>query len=163
MERVDMLEMDDVVLENVSIGVVKIDVQGHEEDVLMGMSRILAQKTGYPTSFLFEGNQDLTLRAGWTPGNCNTILLNAGYVCNKKGDDMLCTKTLPAAWLPCWLGFPKKSFAKETRVRAFIYMCTRIYIYVYIYIYIYVYIYLYLYLYINTYLYILLYRYIDTV
>ena len=106
-----MLKMDDVVPENVPIGVVKIDVQGHEDDVLMGISRILARKTGYPTSFWFEDNQDLTSRAGWTAGSCNTscntILLNAGYVCNKKGDDMFCTKTPPAAWLPWQLGFSK--------------------------------------------------------
>jgi len=91
-ERVDMLRLDDVIPKDVPVGVVKIDVQGHEEGVLRSMAQILARTTGYPTALMFEDDQDLTTRAGWTPGNCLKILTSAGYRCERTGGDSVCTE-----------------------------------------------------------------------
>jgi len=94
-ERVDMLTLDHVVPEDAPVGVVKIDVQGHEEGVLVGMAGILARRAGYPTAVVFEEDHDLTTRAGWTPGNCRRILTTAGYLCKRAGGDTVCTKAAP--------------------------------------------------------------------
>ena len=92
-EKINMVRIDEIVPPDVPIGVIKIDVQGHEEGVLMGMSRILARKTGYPTAIFFEDDPKLTTQAGWTPGNCRNILERAGYNCERKGADTLCRKS----------------------------------------------------------------------
>ena len=53
-ENVPMVRLDDIIPDDVPVGCVKIDVQGHEEGVLKGMTKILSRATGYLSSILFE-------------------------------------------------------------------------------------------------------------
>ena len=95
-ETIDMVTLDDMIPSHVPVGVVKIDVQGHEEGVLRGMSRILARKTGYPTAIVFEEMPEITRAAGWTPGNSELLLRDAGYACGPlyaRSIEVLCTKS----------------------------------------------------------------------
>ena len=91
-ETIDMVAVDDIVPDEVPVGVVKIDVQGHEAGVLRGMTRLLSRNKGYPTAVLFEEVPDLTRKAGWTPGECKKMLEGFGYACKEQGIDVLCQK-----------------------------------------------------------------------
>jgi len=96
-ETVPMMALDDVLPEDLIIGVMKVDVQGHEEGVFQGMIKTLNKKTGYPKKILFEDVPNLVTRAGYEPGNCVKILESAGYTCatghtGQSDMDVLCSK-----------------------------------------------------------------------
>ena len=91
-ENVPMVRLDDIIPDDVPVGHVKIDVQGHEEGVLKGMTKILSRTTGYPSSILFEDDPVMTRKAGWTYGNAKKIIEAAGYTCSAAGVDQLCEK-----------------------------------------------------------------------
>jgi FkbM family methyltransferase len=91
-ENVPMMKIDDVIPDDVPVGAVKIDVQGHEEGVLIGMEKILSRKTGYPSAVLFEDDATMTRKTGWTYGNAKKILEKHGYKCHKTDVDQLCKK-----------------------------------------------------------------------
>ena len=93
--HVPMMKLDDVIPSNVRVGVVKIDVQGHEEGVLIGMGKMLARTSGFPSAVIFEDDEELTKKTEWTYGNARKILINAGYSCKNVGVDVLCEKQSP--------------------------------------------------------------------
>jgi FkbM family methyltransferase len=89
-ETIPMLPVDDLVSEK--IGVLKIDVQGHEYGVLKGMHKILSG-INYPSAIFFEENEKLAVAAGYSPGQCTGLLSNQyGYNCTDVKGNLLCVK-----------------------------------------------------------------------
>ena len=91
-ERIPMITVDSIIPDNVTVGVVKTDVQGHEYDVLMGMGKLLSRKIGYPAHVFYEDHHGVTGKAGFTPGACALLLQSHGYSCSSQGGDVLCSK-----------------------------------------------------------------------
>jgi FkbM family methyltransferase len=89
-ETIPMFAVDDLVSEK--IGVLKIDVQGHEFGVLKGMHKILSG-IHHPTAIFFEENEKLAVAAGNSPGRCTDLLSNHfGYNCTDVKGNILCLK-----------------------------------------------------------------------
>lgn len=91
-ERIPMIMVDLIVPEDVPVGVVKIDVQGHEYGVLKGMEGLLGRPKNHPVHVFYEDAASLTEQAGYTPGACTELLQSFGYNCTRLGGDTLCTK-----------------------------------------------------------------------
>eukprot|EP00563_Minutocellus_polymorphus_P016578 CAMPEP_0181059376 /NCGR_PEP_ID=MMETSP1070-20121207/21351_1 /TAXON_ID=265543 /ORGANISM="Minutocellus polymorphus, Strain NH13" /LENGTH=333 /DNA_ID=CAMNT_0023139053 /DNA_START=382 /DNA_END=1384 /DNA_ORIENTATION=+ len=94
-ERIPMITVDSIVPEDVPVGVVKIDVQGVEHGVLLGMDRLLSRETdtGGPPKYVFFEDDDTAVRqAGYRPGESREFLQEHGYRCDRMGHDTLCTK-----------------------------------------------------------------------
>lgn len=89
-EVIPMITVDSIVPDDVAVGVVKIDVQGHEYGVLQGMTTILKRTTGYPLHIFYENSQILT--AGAKHKTCAEFLQSFGYGCNVTGNDVFCSK-----------------------------------------------------------------------
>ena len=87
-ETIPMVTVDEVV-GNVSLGVVKIDVQGFEYGVLQGMKKVLKQQQ--PKYVFYEEDPGMIRQAGFTPGASKTFLESYGYRCKQEGSDILCT------------------------------------------------------------------------
>lgn len=89
-----MITVDSIIPEDVAVGVVKIDVQGHEYGVLKGMEGLLGRPKGYhPVHVLYEDDYDMTQKAGYKPSACIELLQSFGYNCTTSGSDKLCSKT----------------------------------------------------------------------
>ena len=50
------------------MGVVKIDVQGHEHGVIGGMKQLASRKNGFPNYIFYENEPNLIEKAGYTVG-----------------------------------------------------------------------------------------------
>jgi|LauGreDrversion2_2_1035103.scaffolds.fasta_scaffold33627_1 FkbM family methyltransferase len=92
-KRIPMLTVDSIVPDDVPIGVVKIDVQGHETAVIRGMSSILQRRTGYPEFIYFEHDPNLIRKAGGDVDEPLRLLTAAGYHCKRYGENQLCSKS----------------------------------------------------------------------
>ena len=91
-EHIPMLTVDSIIPENRNVGAVKIDVQGHEFGVLLGMKKILGRKVGYPKYVFYEDDPIVTKLAGYKHGDCEEFLKSFGYQCRKAqgGGDKEC-------------------------------------------------------------------------
>ena len=87
-EEISMLTVDSIIPDNKHVGAVKIDVQGNEFGVLLGMKKILGRKVGYPKVVFYEDDPLVTTLAGYKEGQCEKFLKGFGYECRKvtKGD-----------------------------------------------------------------------------
>lgn len=93
-EYAPMVRVDDLVPSWVSVGVVKIDVQGREIDVLEGMSKILSREYGYPKFVFYAESRKLIQKTGSTPGVCRSYLEKFGYDCSQSmGGNILCERS----------------------------------------------------------------------
>jgi FkbM family methyltransferase len=93
-EFIPMLTIDSIIPDDVPIGVVKIDVQGHEYGVLQGMTSILSRTAGYPLHVFYEEQEFSQSAAGVEIGASEKLLESFGYTCMKIGkSDMLCSKS----------------------------------------------------------------------
>lgn len=92
-EVIPMLTIDSIIPETQDVGVVKIDVQGHEYGVLQGMKQILSRKQYFPKYVFYEQEENMIQQAGYKVGDCERFLESFGYECHQetKGD-MLCSK-----------------------------------------------------------------------
>jgi FkbM family methyltransferase len=92
-ETIPMLPVDDLVSEK--IGVLKIDVQGHEYGVLKGMHKILSG-INYPSAIFFEEDKKYVIAAGYTPGSSMDLLSKKyGYNCSIEViGNVLCLKEM---------------------------------------------------------------------
>lgn len=92
-ETVPMVRLDQVIPDDVSVGFVKIDVQGAEEMVIKGMTGLLSRKTGYPTQVFYEEQKSVVQRANvYTMGANQKYLESFGYTCTKLRNDISCVK-----------------------------------------------------------------------
>jgi len=92
-EHIPMLTVDSIIPENKNVGAVKIDVQGHEFGVLLGMKKILGREVGYPKYVFYEDDKHVTELAGYKHGECEAFLKSFGYHCyNTIGGDKECRK-----------------------------------------------------------------------
>jgi len=91
-EQIPMITVDSIIPADMPIGVVKIDVQGHEFGVLSGMKEILSRTTGYPIHVFYEDAPEITKAAGNIPGACESLLREHGYQCTHLSGDILCSK-----------------------------------------------------------------------
>jgi FkbM family methyltransferase len=92
-EFIPMLTIDSIIPDDVPIGVVKVDVQGHEYGVLQGMTSILSRTVGYPLHVFYEEKEFSQSAAGVEIGASAKLLKSFGYTCMKIGkSDMLCSK-----------------------------------------------------------------------
>lgn len=92
-ERIPLITVDSIIPNDLNVGVVKIDVQGHEYGVLMGMKQLLGRKVGFPKYVFYEDDPKVTLLAGNTPGDCERLLGEFGYKCiTALGGDKQCQK-----------------------------------------------------------------------
>ena len=92
-ETIPLIRLDGVVPPDMPVGVVKIDVQGHELMVLQGMTGLLSREHGSPRHILYEAHAPSERAAGVKPGAARQLLESFGYHC--KGcceTDMLCSK-----------------------------------------------------------------------
>ena len=87
-ETIPMVTVDEVV-GNVSVGVVKIDVQGFEYGVMQGMKKVLKQQQ--PKYVFYEEDPGMIRQAGFTPGASKAFVESYGYRCKQEGADFLCT------------------------------------------------------------------------
>lgn len=90
-EGVPMITVDSIVPPDQPVGVVKIDVQGHEAGVVMGMTNLLARSEGYPKYIYYENYPRLYLGAGYEQGQVAGILAQYGYTCDDR-KNALCYK-----------------------------------------------------------------------
>ncbi|KAL9183014.1 LOW QUALITY PROTEIN: hypothetical protein ACHAXT_004801 [Thalassiosira profunda] len=79
-ECIPLVTVDSLVPNDVSVGVVKIDVQGHEYGVLKGMTNLLSRNDGFPKYVFYEDDEQLTRLAGNNPGDCERLLVGFGYM-----------------------------------------------------------------------------------
>lgn len=63
-ERIPMITVDLLIPNDVNVGAVKIDVQGHEYGVLLGMKKLLSRRVGYPKYVFYEDDVGMTKLAG---------------------------------------------------------------------------------------------------
>jgi FkbM family methyltransferase len=92
-EQIPMVTVDSIIPNDMAVGVVKIDVQGHEYGVLSGMRTLLSRDSGYPTHVFYEDNHIMTVDAGYKVGACAQLLQEYGYACKQEGrGDTLCSK-----------------------------------------------------------------------
>lgn len=92
-ETIPLITVDSIIPDDMNVGVVKIDVQGHEIDVLRGMEKILSRRKGYPKYVIYEDDHLVTKLAGNKPGACKQLLEDHGYTCGTtSGGDTLCEK-----------------------------------------------------------------------
>lgn len=91
-EVIPQITVDSIVPEVFPVGVVKIDVQGVEHGVLLGMKKLLSRKEGYPKFVFFEDIDNIIRKAGYQPGESRDFLRQHGYYCDRQGGDTLCTK-----------------------------------------------------------------------
>ena len=92
-ERIPLITVDSLIPNNLNVGVVKIDVQGHEFGVLSGMKKLLGRKVGFPKYVFYEDDHVVTRLAGYNPGDCEKLLGDFGYTCIvAPGGDKQCQK-----------------------------------------------------------------------
>lgn len=92
-EHIPMLTVDSIIPDNKDVGAVKIDVQGHEFGVLLGMKKILSREVGYPKYVFYENDPIVTKLAGYKHGQCEDFLKSFGYQCRQaSGGDQECRK-----------------------------------------------------------------------
>jgi FkbM family methyltransferase len=89
-EEVPLVTLDSVV-PDIPIGVVKIDVQGLEEQVVRGMTQLLSRKTNFP-QYVFYEEVGLAEQGGLKRGGSQKVLEEFGYSCQRDGNDILCQK-----------------------------------------------------------------------
>lgn len=92
-EKIPMLRLDSVVPSDLPVGVVKIDVQGHEANVVAGMAAILSRDRGFPRHVIYETNAQIEKASGVRPGEARRLLEGHGYRCRPCcGSDVHCQK-----------------------------------------------------------------------
>lgn len=92
-EHIPMITVDSLIPNDMNVGVVKIDVQGHEYGVLLGMKKLLGRKVGFPKYVFYENEAEMTKLAGFNHGDCERLLNSFGYKCEGViGGDMECKK-----------------------------------------------------------------------
>jgi FkbM family methyltransferase len=94
-ENIPMLTIDSIIPPDMPVGVVKIDVQGHEYGVLKGMYHILSRKKNWPQYVFYEESKTHIEAAGYKVGACQQLLEQVhGYSCStaQSGGDVLCQK-----------------------------------------------------------------------
>jgi len=92
-EIVPMIPLDMLIPDNIPIGIVKIDVQGNEELVVRGMTKILSRTSGFPVHIFYEENPLMIAKAGFVAGTVQGILEGYGYTCKPQHtEDILCFK-----------------------------------------------------------------------
>lgn len=85
-EMIPLVTLDSIIPESTAIGLVKIDVQGHEESVIKGMTKMLQQRR---PKFVFYEYANL----GQKLDTVQPILEGHGYVCSKEETkDILCER-----------------------------------------------------------------------
>ena len=89
-ETIPMVTIDSIINE-VRVGMVKIDVQGFEYDVLLGMKKILENNP--PKYIFYEEDPRMIREAGFVPGASRKMLELYDYTCQSKGGDILCSYT----------------------------------------------------------------------
>jgi FkbM family methyltransferase len=95
-EHIPMLTIDSIGIPlDMPIGVVKIDVQGHEYGVLLGMHELLSRNE-FPPQYIFYEESDKHIEAaGYKVGACRQLLEQVhGYSCTsaETRGDVLCQK-----------------------------------------------------------------------
>ncbi|KAL7518175.1 hypothetical protein ACHAWX_003029 [Stephanocyclus meneghinianus] len=91
-EHVPMLTVDSLIPDGMSVGAVKIDVQGHEYGVLMGMKKLLGRRVGYPKYVFYEDDPKITKLAGYKHGDSQRLLESFGYHCIEASENKECMK-----------------------------------------------------------------------
>jgi FkbM family methyltransferase len=95
-EHIPMLTIDSIIPPDMPIGVVKIDVQGHEYGVLKGMYHLLSRKQSPPQYIFYEESVKHIEAAGYKVGACRQLLEQVhGYTCaSQTRGDVLCQKNI---------------------------------------------------------------------
>jgi len=92
-EHVPMVTLDEMVPPDMPIGLVKIDVQGFELQVVQGMKGLLERKSGFPHIIHYEEQARLSQLAGVQMGTVQSLLETYGYNCKRiDKNDITCMK-----------------------------------------------------------------------
>jgi FkbM family methyltransferase len=92
-EVIPLLTVDSIIPPQTKVGVVKIDVQGHEYGVLQGMKQLLSRKLNFPKYVFYENDKEMIGKAGHAVGDSERLLEKHGYTCHPPvGGDILCFK-----------------------------------------------------------------------
>jgi len=94
-EFIPLITVDSIVPYDTPVHVVKIDVQGHEYGVLLGMTGLLSRSVGYPKHVFYEESPRHIAKAGlYEVGGCQKLLEGRfNYSCRYVTDgDVLCSK-----------------------------------------------------------------------
>jgi Methyltransferase FkbM domain len=90
---VPTIPLDEVILENQRVLLIKIDVQGWEYHVLKGASKILSRRKGEAPYLIYEEDERLLQASNTTTDEIRSFLGSVGYnSCTKQGTDAHCTK-----------------------------------------------------------------------